>query len=339
MRVLRVPAGAPDRLQAGLRFASRPCSSWSMPAYVEAIAWVSALAEPVTTFFGVIAVYGLLSWRRPVARSWKPISVGAFCLGPDDARERRGSAAAARARRLGVRAAARQARSLGDAGRRGSGASFPTSSCSPIYLLVDLVGEQPQLPGRRGPLSVRISRDPQPARLRGLAVRRQAEPAVVHRRRAGARGAAAARQSPRVVFATAWLLLAILPFSFFTWGNTSRYAYMPAVGMALLITGGRSTALDVRTRAAAARHGEAGCRRACWPPSSRVRFMLFAAENIRHFAEGTERYRQFAVAVRQRVRHPAPVRHRRRRDDHRQTPHRYSSTVRWSSGIRPAVAR
>ena len=52
----------------------------AMPAHVEATAWVSALAEPVTTFFGVIAVYGLLSGAGQSRSWWKPISVAAFCL-------------------------------------------------------------------------------------------------------------------------------------------------------------------------------------------------------------------------------------------------------------------
>jgi len=112
------------------------------------------------------------------------------------------------------------------------------------------------------------------------------------------------RGSPRVIFATAWLILAILPFSFFTWSNTSRYAYMPAVGMALLITEGLAW-LDARIERllpGSARLAVTGLLAAFVG----VRFMLFAAENIRNFGEGTERYRQFAIAIRQRDPHPAP---------------------------------
>jgi hypothetical protein len=36
-------------------------------------------------------------------------------------------------------------------------------------------------------------------------------------------------------FAAAWILLTLLPFSFFTWGVSLRYAYLPAVGFALLV--------------------------------------------------------------------------------------------------------
>jgi hypothetical protein len=38
-------------------------------------------------------------------------------------------------------------------------------------------------------------------------------------------------------FAAAWIFLTLLPFSFFTWGVSLRYAYLPAVGFALLVAG------------------------------------------------------------------------------------------------------
>jgi hypothetical protein len=38
-------------------------------------------------------------------------------------------------------------------------------------------------------------------------------------------------------FAAAWIILMLLPFSFFTWGVSFRYAYLPAVGFALLVAG------------------------------------------------------------------------------------------------------
>src|ERR671912_1082018 len=52
----------------------------AMPAHIEAIAWVSALAEPVTTFFGIIALYGILEPAERGRRWWKPLAVLAFCL-------------------------------------------------------------------------------------------------------------------------------------------------------------------------------------------------------------------------------------------------------------------
>jgi hypothetical protein len=36
-------------------------------------------------------------------------------------------------------------------------------------------------------------------------------------------------------FAAVWIVMTLLPFSFFTWGVSFRYAYLPAVGFALLL--------------------------------------------------------------------------------------------------------
>jgi hypothetical protein len=44
--------------------------------------------------------------------------------------------------------------------------------------------------------------------------------------------------SARVQFFVVWILLTLLPASFFTWGNVSRYLYLPAVGFALLLSHG-----------------------------------------------------------------------------------------------------
>jgi len=57
------------------------------------------------------------------------------------------------------------------------------------------------------------------------------------------------RGSWPVRFATAWIFVTLLPFAFFTWANTSRYVYTPAVGFAMLV-GMAIAALDrlLRTR-------------------------------------------------------------------------------------------
>ena len=103
------------------------------------------------------------------------------------------------------------------------------------------------------------------------------------------------RGTPRVVFAAAWLILWILPFAFFTWGNASRYAYTPAIGLALLIVEALcwlKARLDGRL-----------------PPSARrlvvaslalfitVRFAAFTLKAVENFSRRTEPYRQLAVKV------------------------------------------
>ena len=112
------------------------------------------------------------------------------------------------------------------------------------------------------------------------------------------------RGTPRVRFATVWLLLWILPFSFFTWSNTSRYAYTPAVGMALLLTEALSW---LETRLAALLGSSARIAVVTLlAVFVAVRFMLFAVDNITGFAERTERYRNYAHSLRRE--YPDPPR-------------------------------
>ena len=47
--------------------------------------------------------------------------------------------------------------------------------------------------------------------------------------------------SRRVIFAAAWLLIALAPFALFKWDNTSRYLYLPAMGFSMLIAEGVMT--------------------------------------------------------------------------------------------------
>src|SRR5262249_44501638 len=46
------------------------------------------------------------------------------------------------------------------------------------------------------------------------------------------------RGSPRVRFAVVFLFVTLAPPSFFTWGNVSRYLYLPAAPFALLLAAG-----------------------------------------------------------------------------------------------------
>ena len=274
----------------------------AMPAHIEATAWVSALAEPVTTFFGIIAVYGLLSAAGQPRSWWKVISVAAFCFAlmthesavvllplfvladwaflPEPQRRFSWNGWPARIRRF-----------------------VPYAVVLAIYLLVDLSVNSRSYLVEEGHYRFGLHAVPN---LLGYVVtlyagKRNLQSFIMV---ALALSALLLRGSPRVIFATAWLLLAILPFSFFTWSNTSRYAYMPAVGMALLISEGLAW-LDARIERLLPRTARLAVT-GLLAVFVAVRFMLFAAENIRHFSAGTELYRQFAVAVRQRDPEPAP---------------------------------
>jgi hypothetical protein len=105
------------------------------------------------------------------------------------------------------------------------------------------------------------------------------------------------RGSRRVVFATSWLVLALLPFVFFTWSNTSRYLYLPAMGFSMLLADGimrldrflaSRTAPAVRTAIVA-----------LVVAAIAGRFTLFAVKNVQFFAQRAEDYRQYITLFRQ----------------------------------------
>jgi hypothetical protein len=103
--------------------------------------------------------------------------------------------------------------------------------------------------------------------------------------------------SRRVVFATAWLLLALLPFVFFTWSNTSRYLYLPAMGFSMLVAEGvlwldRTLMLRLTPRA----------RRAVLAVvivAITGRFTIFALRNVKAFAQRAEDYRRYIALFRE----------------------------------------
>jgi hypothetical protein len=105
------------------------------------------------------------------------------------------------------------------------------------------------------------------------------------------------RGSRRVVFATSWLILALSPFVFFTWGNASRYLYLPAMGFSMLMAEG-VLQLD---RLLASRLPRAP-RTALVALIAAVitgRFAWFAAANVKRFADRTEEYRRYMTLFRQ----------------------------------------
>ncbi len=272
----------------------------SIPAHIEAIAWISALAEPVTTFFGLIALYALLRSRVRRPAGWKTLSVAAFAM----ALITHESAVVL----LPLMIFADRAFAPGDEHRVGRRDDLvatirrfaPYAIPLAVYLAADVAVNSKNYLVEEGHYRIGLH-----------AVRNLL--AYVVTLYAGGRSTWALvvagvvlallliAGTPRVRFATAWILLSLLPFSFFTWSNTSRYAYMPAVGFAFLLVEGlrwleeRMPRISPRTRIAVATLLAAFIA---------VRFVLFASKNIRHFAERTEPYRECAEALRRS--HPDP---------------------------------
>ncbi|MFN7984698.1 MAG: hypothetical protein U0Q11_22885 [Vicinamibacterales bacterium] len=98
------------------------------------------------------------------------------------------------------------------------------------------------------------------------------------------------RGTGRVRLAVLWMLLALLPFVPFTWANTSRYMYQPAIGLSMLMAEaicalasvlesrtGRTMRIALVTLVVVVLAG---------------RSMRFATHNVAQFAVRTETYRQ-----------------------------------------------
>lgn len=104
------------------------------------------------------------------------------------------------------------------------------------------------------------------------------------------------RGTPRVRFFVLWMLVTIAPAAFFTWGNVSRYLYLPAAGFAMLtaemiLAIQRVAARQVSTRAARIAAMTLAVLLA-------TRFAIFATKVSAGFREGTRAYERYVAAVR-----------------------------------------
>jgi hypothetical protein len=104
------------------------------------------------------------------------------------------------------------------------------------------------------------------------------------------------RGNARARYAVAWMVIAILPFAPFVFGNVSRYLYLPAIGFAMLMAEGAS--------------GLDGWLRSRWQNAARtalivvliafagVRFANFARRGVADITARMEAYRTFLTALR-----------------------------------------
>jgi hypothetical protein len=113
--------------------------------------------------------------------------------------------------------------------------------------------------------------------------------------------------SRRVKFATAWLLISLLPFVFFIWGASRRYLYLPSVGFSMLLAEAIAQ-LDAWSKPRMSVLARVGAV-ALVASAIAVRFAVFASANVKAFADTTEGYRQYAAQFRQE--HPQLVPHSR----------------------------
>ena len=267
-----------------------------LPGYVEAVAWVGALAEPLGALFGLLAILCLLAYRRSGHARWRVLSVASFLL---SLLTHESSlvflaililadwTAGARAALIPATRVAwlHAIRSYG-----------PYIIIAALYLAVDFSVN------RRGYLiqegHYRLGLHAVPNMLsyivslyvgeRNIASYAATVIVLIWVLTRGTRGAR---------FAVSWMLLALLPFVFFGWSNVSRYQYLPGMGFALLLAEGiawiaRVLAPRVTTLRRAAIVGLVLA-------VVTVRFAVFATKAVSNFTRRTEAYRQFATHVRQ----------------------------------------
>jgi hypothetical protein len=267
------------------------------PAGTHAVAWVGALAETLGALFGCLSILWFLRWRDTARGRWRALSSAAYLLAL--------LAHESSVVFLPVILLADWAFAVdrpSDVGARMPRAAAWVRAYAPLlvlttaYLAVDLSINSRHYIVREGhyTLGWHVVRNAFHYLVALYVGRRDALNYVFV-----ATGIAALllRGSGRTRFATAWMLLALAPFLAFTWSNTSRYMYQPAIGLSLLLAdavAGIDRLLAPRLRATL-RAGLVGVV----ITAIALRSMLFAMHNIEGFAAETEMYRRHGAALRQ----------------------------------------
>ena len=279
-----------------------------LPGYVDAVAWVGALAEPVGAFFGVSSMLALLAYRRSGRGRYLALSVAGFVLAllthessvvflpllvlmdwaadescPELVEGRRTLIPRSRAEWTGI-----------------IRVFSPYLVAVALYAIPDLmVNRQIYLVTdshyRIGFHAIRNGLD----YLVWLYVgkRNLASYVVI----VAAIAVILALGTRRARFAVSWMIIALLPFVFFTWGNTSRYLYLPAMGFAILLAEGMTAVDRLLARSLGSRWGRVVTNLIVIAVA--VRFAVFASKTVKAFSNATEPYRAYSAQV--RASHPS----------------------------------
>jgi hypothetical protein len=111
--------------------------------------------------------------------------------------------------------------------------------------------------------------------------------------------------SPRVRFFIVLLFATLAPASFFTWGNVSRYLYVPAAAFALLL----AEAMVALERVAAGRMQAPRARALAVAVAAAlaIRFSIYAEKSAQSFRDLTLPYARLVSAVRRAAPQGAPA--------------------------------
>jgi hypothetical protein len=259
------------------------------PGYVGAVAWVGAIAETIGACFGCASILALLRFRRAGGWYWQALAVVMFALA---LLTHESSIVFLPLLVLADWTAGSWRWKWSDVAR----VYVPFLAVTTAYLIVDLTINSRHYIVTEGQY-----------RIGWHMIRNVFEyiaSLYVGERTLLAHGAVAAvlawalvRGNARARYATAWMVIAMLPFVPFDFGNVSRYLYLPAVGFAMLMAEGAS--------------GLEAWLRERWPQAARavlvgalvlfvgVRFGNFARRGVADAAARMERYRTFITALQQ----------------------------------------
>src|SRR5206468_1314896 len=101
-----------------------------------------------------------------------------------------------------------------------------------------------------------------------------------------------------------WMLAALAPATFFTWGNVSRYLYLPSAAFSLLLAQGIGAGSHVLRRRLPVRVSDAIA--AIATTLIAARFAAFAVQGADMIARRAQPYQRFADALRRSAPAAAP---------------------------------
>jgi hypothetical protein len=258
------------------------------PAYVDAVAWVGAIAEAIGACFGFSAILAILAYRRTGRAVWQALAALAFAVA---LLTHESSVVFLPLIVLADWTAGRSSWRWQDAART----YVPLVTIAAAYLVVDLMVNSRHYLITEG--QYRIG-----AHMIRNVFEYIASLYVGERTLAAHAGVAIViaavllRGTPRARYAVVWTIVAMGPFLPFTFANVSRYAYLPAAGLALLLAEGLAT-LDewMSRRGVSWRHAVV----ATLVTALAIRFGVFASKGVSDFADRAESYRSFLVDLKQ----------------------------------------
>jgi len=257
-----------------------------LPGYVDAVAWVGAIAEPLSTLFYCLTLWSFLQYLNSRRYVWQLTAMGTFALAL--------LAHESAATLIVMMALADGQLKTALVFRRGSleriAVYAPYLALLAGYLMIDVgvsnrnyVVQQGYY--RFGPHALRNILD----YIVSLYVGKKVLMSYL------GIGIAVvvflAKGSRRVRFATLWMLVTLLPFAFFTWGNTSRYLYLPAIGFSMLLGEGMLV-LDRLAARTLPPHWRTAVVSAIFAAIV-IRFAVFTTRGVDDFVRRTEPYRQY----------------------------------------------